>query len=162
MGLDLEREETALATWNEFKRSSPDIADKALGLLARAGAHEGHFTTVSGADPPRTHPVNVGVVDGRLLVFVQGKSAKARDLADDGRYSLVNHQVESAPHELLIRGRAKRVESATERRLAAEQWAFDPGDSYPLYELGIDSVLLGERNSPDEWPPRYTSWRADD
>jgi hypothetical protein len=118
------------------------------------------LTTVSGTSLPRTHPVNIGVVDGRLLVFVQAGSAKARELATDGRYSLVNHQDPSSPHELLVRGRATLVEDPAMRQHAAEGWSFTPDDSYPLFELDIETALLGERDSPDEWPPRYRSWAA--
>jgi hypothetical protein len=118
------------------------------------------LTTVSGTGLPRTHPVNVGVVDGRLLVFVQAESAKARELVTDGRYALVNHQDPSSPHELLVRGRATLIEDHAMRRHAAEGWSFTPDDSYPLFELDIETALLGERDSPDEWPPRYRSWAA--
>jgi hypothetical protein len=116
------------------------------------------LTTVSGPDLPRTHPVNIGVVDGRLLVFVQAGSAKARELATDGRYSLVNHQDPTSPHELLLRGRATVIEDPGVRGQAAEGWSFTPDASYPLFELDIETALLGERDNPDAWPPRYQSW----
>jgi hypothetical protein len=151
-----------MASWREFARSTPEMAEKALHLLFRSGEGEGQLTTVSGGDLPRTHPVNIGVVDGRLLVFVQGGSAKASELASDGRYALVNHMDPSAPHELLIRGRATIIDDSALRRGAAEGWAFTPSDTYPLYELNIESALLGERDSPNEWPPRYRSWRGSD
>jgi hypothetical protein len=149
-----------LASWQEFTTSSPELAERALRLLARSGDWEGLLTTVSGTSLPRTHPVNIGVVDGRLFVFVQAGSAKARELATDGRYSLVNHQDPSSPHELLVRGRATLIEDHAMRRHAAEGWPFTPDDSYPLFELDIETALLGERDSPDEWPPRYQSWAA--
>jgi len=34
-------------------------------------------------------------------------------------------------------------------------------DGYALFELSVASVLAGRR-AADEWPPRYTSWRATD
>ena len=30
---------------------------------------------------------------------------------------------------------------------------------YALFEFGVDSCVLGLRGA-DEWPPRYTTWRA--
>jgi hypothetical protein len=99
-------------------------------------------------------------VDGRLLVFVQQRSAKTRDLEADGRYALHAHLDPAIPHELLLRGRALAVTDGDLRARAAAVWPFAPDDSYPLFELQIDHALLGERASADDWPPRYTSWRS--
>jgi hypothetical protein len=33
-------------------------------------------------------------------------------------------------------------------------------DGYRLFELDLDHVTLGERASPDDWPPIYSSWRS--
>lgn len=117
------------------------------------------MATVREGDPPRIHPVNVGIVGGRLLVFVQEASAKNADLAADGRYALAGHQDPSEPHELLIRGRARVVDDPVHRTEAADEWAFTPDETYVLYELTIESVLVGERDSPDDWPPKYRSWK---
>ena len=45
------------------------------------------------------------------------------------------------------------------RATIAKDWFFKVSDAYPLYELIVHAVF-GERNSPNEWPPRYRSWRA--
>ena len=50
---------------------------------------------------------------------------------------------------------------AAVRRAAADDWYFSVSDSYPLYELLVHHVLLGERESSTDWPPRYRSWRSD-
>ena len=39
-------------------------------------------------------------------------------------------------------------------------WSFEPDETYDLFEFSIESALLGIRDGPDEWPPRYTSWAA--
>jgi hypothetical protein len=96
-------------------------------------------------------------VDGRLLVFVQGHSAKARDLGTNPHYALHAHQDATAPDEFLVRGTAREVADPAARAAAASGWFFTVSDGYPLYELLIDSALLGERGV-DEWPPRYRSW----
>ena len=42
---------------------------------------------------------------------------------------------------------------AAERTRSA---AYD--DDYDLFEFGVEHAILGMRDDPDEWPPRYTSW----
>jgi len=147
------------ASWGEFEAAAPDMAAWGRKLLYRDGVGDALFTTVSGTAPPRTHPVNLGIVDGRLLVFVQDKSAKMGDLAADGRYAVHSHQDPAEPHEFLLRGRAVLVTDAAIRRTAIADWPFTPGDTYGLYELAIEHALFGERASPKAWPPHYTSWR---
>lgn len=149
-----------MASWSEFAALGRKQAAHGHRLLFRAGAGEGLLTTVAGEGLPRTHPVNVGIVEGRLLVFVQGGSAKHRDLATDGRYALHAHQDPAQPHEFLLRGRASLVTDAGLRARAIASWAFAADDDYPLYELDIEHALAGERADPDAWPPRYISWRA--
>jgi Pyridoxamine 5'-phosphate oxidase len=148
-----------MANWSEFEASAPELAAHRRALLFRSGVGDGLLSTVGGNSPPRIHPVNVAIVDGRLLLFVQPWSAKARDLAEDGRYALHAHQDPQRPSEFLLRGRGSIVSDATIRARAAESWPFTPRDEYLLLELRIDHALFGERPDPDAWPPRYTSWR---
>lgn len=146
--------------WGEFAAREPDMAAHGRRLLYRRGDGEAFLVTVTGESLPRVHPVNVGVIGNRLLVFVQDRSAKAADLEADGRYALHAHQDPTEPHEFVVRGRARLVEDPNLRAAAAEQWFFSVSDDYPLYELLIEHALFGERATADEWPPRYRSWRA--
>lgn len=148
---------TAMGDWAAFASAEPEMAEKGRALLYQRGDGEGFLATVAASGTPRIHPLNVGVVDGRLLVFVQGHSAKARDLAADPHYALHAHQDPATPDEFLVRGSARQVTDPAVRSSAAGQWFFTVADDYPLYELLIDHALLGERR-PDEWPPRYRSW----
>lgn len=150
-----------MKSWDVFAGAEPGLAAKGLALLDERGG-EGLLATVAANGIPRIHPLNVGVRDGRLLVFVQGHSAKARDLETDQHYALHAHVDPRRPHELLVRGRARLVSDAGVRSAATGDWYFSVDDDYPLYELLIDHVLLGERDSADDWPPRYRSWRSDD
>ncbi len=147
------------ASWGEFEAAEPAMAAWGRKLLYRDGVGDALFTTVAGDAPPRTHPVNIGIVDGRLLVFVQDHSAKMRDLVVDGRYDLHAHQDPAAPHEFLLRGRAVAVTDAGVRSGAIAVWPFSPGDGYGLFELRIEHALFGERATAGDWPPRYVSWR---
>jgi hypothetical protein len=147
-----------MAGWADFAAAEPGMAEKGRALLYQRGDGEGFLATVAANGTPRIHPLNVGVVEGRLLVFVQDRSAKAGDLASNPHYAIHAHQDEGRPDEFLVRGTARRVTDGPVRASAAGQWFFRVSDDYPLYELLIDHVLLGER-AVDEWPPRYRSWR---
>ena len=149
-----------MESWSEFAAAEPELAERGRQLIYRRGDGEGFLTTVAASGIPRIHPLNVGVVDGRLLVFIQDQSAKARDLEANPSYALHAHQDPAHPHEFMVRGRARLVTDAAVRDAAAGDWFFSVRDSYPLYELLIDQALLGERGSADDWPPRYRSWRS--
>ena len=146
-------------TWAAFADAEPEMAERGRALLDQSGDGAGLLATVAANGTPRIHPLNVGVRDGRLLVFIQGHSAKARDLEANPHYALHAHVDPAAPHEFLVRGEARLVTDATTRQAAAADWFFTVGDSYPLYELLIEHALLGERDTADDWPPRYRSWR---
>lgn len=146
-------------SWGEFAAQEPEMAATGRRLLYRGGDGEGLLATVAGDGLPRINPINVGVVGDRLLVFVQAHSAKARELAVDGRYALHAHQDPTEPHEFLVRGRARLVDDPTTRAGIARDWFFKVRDDYPLYELLVEHAIFGERDSPNEWPPRYRSWR---
>ena len=146
------------ATWAEFEAAAPEMAARGRDVLYRGGDGEAMLVTVRGDSAPRLHPVNAGVVDGHLYTFVQSKSAKRTDLDEDGRYALHTHYDPQAPHEFMVRGRARRVDDEATRSEVAANWFFNAKD-YPLYELLIESVLLGHRPTADDWPPVYTSWK---
>jgi hypothetical protein len=146
--------------WDAFARAEPQMAELGLALLHRRGDGEGFLATVAANGTPRIHQLNVSVRDGRLLVFVQDRSAKARDLATNPHYALHAHLDPAEPHEFLVRGQVSLVTDAAVRQAAASDWFFRVSDAYPLYELRIEHVLLGERASADDWPPRYRSWRS--
>ena len=147
-------------SWNAFEAAEPVMAEKGRQLLYQRGDGEGFFVSVAANGIPRIHPLNVGIKDGRLLVFVQGQSAKARDLESNPSYALHAHQDPAQPHEFLVRGHARLVTDADVRQAAVSDWVVTVRDSYPLYELLIGHALLGERESANDWPPKYRSWRS--
>ena len=149
-----------MTDWHAFAAGAPSIAAAGRGLIERSGIGEGLLATVRGDAPPRIHPVHVRILDGRLLTFVVVGSAKAGDLATDGRYALHAHQDPAVPHEFLVRGHASSVADPDLRATAAAEWSFAVDDGYLLYELSIDHAVFGERATADDWPPVYTSWRA--
>ena len=152
------RRRRALSTWADLEADAPELAATGIRLIRARGDGEALLATVRGDDPPRLHPVNVDVVEGRLYVFV-GPTPKRTDLETDGRFALHTHVDPAAPSEFSARGRAKPITDGAPRERVAGAWAFEPDETYTLFELDIDSAIAGERG-PDEWPPRYTSWRS--
>ena len=108
---------------------------------------------------PRVHPIYVAILEDRLVAFIL-RSPKATDLADDGRYALHAHQDPAAPHEFVVRGRARPIDDEPSRARFAAAWYFEVDEEYRLFEFLVEHAILGERGSPDEWPPRYRSWRS--
>jgi hypothetical protein len=150
-----------MTTWAEFKAAAPDMATEGRRLMYRGkgGGGEALLATVREGDPPRLHPISVGIVDDRLYAFIN-PSPKRRDLATDGRYALHTHQDPAAPREFSVRGRAVLIDEPDVRSAVAGEWSFEADETYELFEFSIESALLGIRDGPDEWPPRYTSWSA--
>ena len=111
-------------SWSEFAAAEPQLAEQGRALIYRRGDGEGLFVTVAGDGLPRVHPINVGVVDGRLAAFIQDKSAKAKDLESDGRYALHAVYDPTQPHEFLVRGRAQRLTDPAIRADLAKDWFF--------------------------------------
>lgn len=149
-----------MESWEAFARAEPDLAARGRELLYQRGDGEAFLTTVAANGTPRIHPLNVGVRDGRLLVFVQAHSAKARDLESNQHYALHAHQDAEHPHEFMVRGQARLVTDPALRAAAAADWFYTVSEAYPLYELLIAHALLGERETASDWPPRYRSWRS--
>jgi hypothetical protein len=149
-----------MAAWDELVAAAPELAETGRRLLRRSGIGEGLLATVRGDAPPRISPVYAEVVKGRLLTFVRADSAKASDLATDGRFAFHTHVDPAAPDEFAVRGRAREVVDPELRERALAAWAFDARDGYRLVELVIEHALLGRRPTADDWPPAYASWRS--
>ena len=147
-----------MATWGEFAATAPEIARRGRELLYRSGTGEALLATVREAGLPRIHPIYVAVLDDRLVAFIL-ESPKATDLAEDGRFALHAHQDPTAPHEFLVRGRVRPILGEDRDRIAAE-WYFSVSAEDQLFEFLVEQAVFGERGGPDEWPPRYTSWRS--
>lgn len=150
-----------MTTWGEFEAAAPAIAAEGWAILRRTGSAsndgDGLLATVRGDLSPRIHPISVAVVDGHLYAFIL-QSAKLRDLEQDGRFALHAILDPAAPDEFMIRGHARRTDGAA-RDAAIAVWSFTPDDTYILFELLIESAVVGRRG-PDDWPPRYETWAA--
>ena len=149
----------ALESWGAFAAAEPELAATSRRLLRRGVLDEGLLATVRGDALPRINPVIVGFVGDRLVTVVLDKSAKLRELRDDGRFALHAHQDPAVPNEVVIRGRAVEL-TGDERAEAIAGWAFDVAEADGVFDLRPAQVTLGERADADAWPPVYRSWRA--
>ncbi len=156
--IDARGAQAALASWGDFATATPELAAAGAGHLDRAEGAALLGTVRGGDTAPRIHPVTVGIVDGGLFVFLLD-SAKRRDLVEDGRYALHAHQDMAAPDEFSVRGRARLIPAGELRDRVAGGWYFEVDDSYWLFELRIQTAILGRR-AAGEWPPRYQRWSA--
>jgi hypothetical protein len=148
-----------MVTWGEFAAAAPALAERGQRLFYRTETGEALLSTVRGDGLPRVHPIYVAIIEDRLVAFIT-ESPKATDLATDGRFALQAHQDPAAPDEFGVRGRARPIDDEATRARFAGAWYFDASEGYRLFEFLIEVALLGERPGPDDWPPRYTSWRV--
>jgi hypothetical protein len=144
-------------TWGEFADAAVDLADTAQQLLYRTGSGEALLATVRQDEPPRIHPIAIEIADRGLYAFIL-PSPKLTDLEVDGRYALHAYPDAQEPRELLIRGHVRPV-TGERREALADGWSFGVGTA-PAFEFLVAYVLIGERDSRDDWPPRYRSWSA--
>lgn len=149
-----------MATWATFEVAAPDMAATGRRLIYRRPVGEAFLATVRGDALPRVHPIYVAILEDRLFAFLLD-SPKAKDLVEDGRFALHAHQDPAAPHEFVVRGRARPVDDESTRRRVGDAWYFDVNDEgHRLFEFDIDHAILGDRPTADDWPPRYASWRS--
>ncbi len=149
-----------MARWADLDAQAPEIAAAGRRLLYRSGSGDALLATVRADEPPRIHPITIGIVGGDLLAFIL-RSAKLTDLAEDGRYALHAHVDPAAPSEFMVRGSAREVTDPAIRGAIAEGWAFEADDSYRLFAFEIEAALFGRRDDPDAWPPVYLRWASD-
>jgi hypothetical protein len=147
-----------MANWAEFAAAAPEIAAEGRRLFYRTETGEALLATIRGTGLPQVHPIYLAIVGDRLVAFMN-PSAKATDLAEDGRYALHAHQDPAEPHEFLVRGRATEIVGALRDEIAAA-WYFTASEGYRLFEFDIERVVFGRRATADDWPPVYTAWRS--
>lgn len=149
-----------MATWGQFEAAAPAMATAGRRLMYRRPVGEVFLVTIRGDTLPRIHPIYVAIVEARLYAFLL-PSPKATDLLEDGRFAMHTHQDPAAPSEFALRGRARPIDDEATRIRIGEAWYFDVNDeNHRLFEFDIDHAILGDRQSANDWPPQYTSWRA--
>ena len=149
-----------MATWGELEAADPELAAAGRDLLWVPGVGFGYLATVRRDGGPRIHPINVVIVDGRLLAFLV-PSPKLDDLRRDGRWALHTTGSETVNDELSLAGRATMAAGDADLRArAVAACGFEVGADHTLVELGIESALWAHYATPPRWPPEYRRWRS--
>ena len=154
-----------MVRWEAFATAAPALAQAGRALLYQYGLGLGYLATVSRDGAPRVHPFCPIIAGGGLWGLI-GPSPKQRDLLRDGRYAVHAFPARDRDDEFLVSGRAHRVDdAATEAEVRAAYAASGGGSDHSelLFELLIARALLATykpRGEPDNWPPRYSHWRA--
>ena len=148
-----------MLTWSAFEAQVPDLASEGRRLFASERGPS-LLGTVRGDQAPRLAGIEIGFMDDGLYAFLFG--AKRKDVEADGRYALHAFLDPEHPDEFLIRGRVRIVDDPAERAPIVAGWMFTPDDSYLLVEFLIETALLGHRPTRNDWPPRYTTFAANE
>jgi hypothetical protein len=145
-------------SWNKLETADPALA--AFGAKRFASTGVAYLATVRDNGAPRVYPVTPIIGEGRLFLFMEPTSPKGRDLQRDGRYAM-HCSVEDSNGgggEFFINGRARLVEDAASRQIAAKAASFTPADRYILFELNLEHA---SSTIYDGGAPVRKRWRAD-
>ncbi|MCV2393308.1 hypothetical protein OEB99_03215 [Actinotalea sp. M2MS4P-6] len=147
-----------MATWAQFARQAPDVAEVATSLLTVPGTGFGYLATVDRGGAPRIHPIMPVWAVGSMFAFIE-PSPKLKDLERDGRYALHSTGSEDVDDELMVVGRARISADVALRDEVAAACPFIPGPDTVLVELLLDRVMWANYEPRGVFPPRYTVWR---
>jgi Pyridoxamine 5'-phosphate oxidase len=152
-----------MASWAEFERSAPDMADVAARLwpgITRLGRLEdyqprpggtifrvAYLATTRPDGSPRLHPFCPIIAGGRLFAAIPARSPKGNDLRRDGRCAI--HALPGPDDdELCIRARARDVsDDGAPRRLVVGVVSrsgvggmIETATNDPLFEFDLEQV----------------------
>jgi hypothetical protein len=152
-----------MAQWHSFARAAPALAAFGQSCLERPPTVS-YLGTIAADGLPRVHPVTPIVGDGRLFLFMEPTSPKARDLHERRVFALHNGvpDGDGTGGEFFVRGLAEPVEDPALRSVAAAAANYDAADRYVLFELTVSEARChgyGDVTLPD--PRRWRDPRAD-
>lgn len=102
-----------------------------------------YLATIRGDGRPRAHPVRPVIGEGRLFLFLEPDSLKARDLLAKGDYCIHCTMSDSSGSsgEFQVTGRARRIDDQAVRQTAESVSGFRPSARHLLFELDIAEAL---------------------
>ena len=132
-----------MPSWQEFAAAAPELADFAFERLDERLAY---LATLRTGGAPRVHPISPFIGAGRLYVYMEPVSPKARDLIRDARYALhaAVEDNDGGEGELSLSGRARLVPDPDERAAvfnAARAAGHSPQERYVVFELELERVI---------------------
>jgi hypothetical protein len=147
-------------TWARFAAAEPALAAEGRRLFYQRGVGLGFLATIRADGGPRLHPVCLLITDDGLYAFVS-PSPKQRDLLRDGRYALHAVTPTDVDDEFYVTGRVAAVEDDSVRSLVTAIAAGQVAADDILFEFTIDRCLHARYRFRGDWPPTYTTWRAE-
>lgn len=148
---------TRVSNWGDFEAQARDLAVFGAERLAAAPAY---LATLRRVGAPRVHPIAPIIDAGRLFVFMEPTSPKARDLRERGWYALHNGVPDTfgTGGEFFVSGQATLMDDPESRTLAGEAASYQPEDRYILFELGIAEARCNSYGDvplpdPSRWKP---------
>jgi hypothetical protein len=145
----------AMASWMEFARQAPKIAEFGQTRFQSGVAYLG---TVRADGSPRVHPVTP-IIDEQLFLFMEPTSPKGADLQRDGRYTLHCSVEDSSGGggEFYVRGRATLTNDPVIRAQAMRASSYVPEDRYILFILSIEVAFINRYIDGNATPERWKS-----
>ena len=152
-----------MAQWHSFARAAPALAAFGRSCLERPPTVS-YLGTIAADGLPRVHPVTPIVGDGRLFLFMEPTSPKARDLRERRVFALHNGvpDGDGTGGEFFVRGLAEPVDDPALRSVAAAAASYAAADRYVLFELTVSEARChgyGDVTLPD--PQRWRDPQAD-
>jgi hypothetical protein len=152
-----------MATWSEFAKSRPAMAEAGLAQLFQYGVGLAFLATVRKDGGPRLHPVCPVISNSRLFILVLPSSPKRWDLQRDGRYALQAFpQDRPASDEFYLGGTAQRVDDPKVLVAVLADAKHHASPDEILFELLIDRAMLTkwEGFGTPEYRSFHTTWVA--
>ena len=130
---------TRVSSWGVFEAQARDLAVFGAERLAAAPAY---LATLRRVGAPRVHPVAPIIGVGRLFVFMEPTSPKARDLRERGWYALHNGVPDTSGTggEFFVSGQATVIDDPELRTVAGVRGLVPTGGS-------LHPLRVGDRRS---------------
>ena len=156
-----------MATWGEFERLRPDLAEAGRALLYQFGVGLAFLGTVRIDGGPRLHPMCPVLTQEGLYAFIV-TSPKQKDLLRDGRYAMHSFPAEHNEDACYLVGTARLIDDPQLRERLAEQFVTErstlgvppPRETELLFGFDVERCLLTRTTGHGDPSPRHEVWRA--
>lgn len=144
-------------SWKRLETEEPEMA--AFGY-ERLHGKVAYLGTSKKDGAPRVHPMTPIIGEGHLFVFMEPTSPKGHDLERDGRFAMHCGITDTSGKsgEIVLSGRAQRVEDAELRAVAVRLSPYAPAERYVLFEFEIEKA--DTTVYPEDKPIRK-AWRRE-
>jgi hypothetical protein len=159
-------ETVQVATWREFDRDRPELAEAGRALFYQHGVGLAFLATIGRTGRPRLHPMCPLLHRNGLFAFII-PSPKQGDLRRDGVYAMHSFPCPDNEDAFSLTGQARLVKSPALREALATQFVAErsqfavapPAPDDALFEFELDACLLTRTTGHGDPNPQHTVWR---